>query len=146
MPTFRSKLTHFQEFMLTLMKRRRNLSNQDLAYRFTVHVSTISRFLSEWLSLIAVKLKPVILWPEKETLQRTTPMCFRESFGQSVAVIIDCFEVFIKRPANLLTRACMWSSCKHHNTIKVLIGITPQGVISYVSQAWGGHTSDKYLI
>ena len=72
-------------------------------------------------------------------------MCFRESFGQSVAVIIDCFEVFIERPANLLARACTWSSYKHHNTIKVLIGITPQGVISYVSQAWGGRTSDKYL-
>ena len=27
----------------------------------------------------------------------------------------------------------------------MLIGITPQGVISYVSQAWGGRTSDKYL-
>ena len=37
LPASRSKLTHFQEFMLTLMKLRRNLSNQDLAYRFTVH-------------------------------------------------------------------------------------------------------------
>ena len=34
---------------------------------------------------------------------------------------------------------------KHHNTVKFLIGITPQGVISFVSKGWGGRVSDKYL-
>ncbi len=29
--------------------------------------------------------------------------------------------------------------------MKVLIGITPQGVISYLSQCWGGRTSDKHI-
>ena len=48
-----------------------------------------------------------------------TPACYRSSFGKKV-VIIDCFEVFIERPFNLLGRASKWSSYKHHNSVKVL--------------------------
>ena len=58
---------------------------------------------------------------------------------------LHCLELFISRPSNLLARAQTWLSYKHHNTVKVLIGITPESTISYVSQAWGGQTSDKFL-
>ena len=41
--------------------------------------------------------------------------------------------------------ACTWSQYKHYNTIKYLISVTPQGVISFISNGWGGRTSDKYI-
>ena len=31
------------------------------------------------------------------------------------------------------------------NTVKFLIGVTPQGVISFIPKAWGGRTPDKHL-
>ena len=70
---------------------------------------------------------------------------FSVLFWQKTTVIIDCFEVFIEKPSNLLARAQTYSNYKSHNTIKVLIGISPQGTITFVSQAWGGRTSDKFL-
>ena len=69
------------------------------------------------------------------------PLDFRWKF-RSCAVIIDCFEVFLERPRNLKARAQTWSNYKKHNTVKFLIGITPQGNIS---QGWGGRASDVYI-
>ena len=85
-----------------------------------------------------VRLSPLISWPSGEQLQRTMPKCFIDSFGLKTSVIIDCFEIFIDRPSNLLARAQTFSNYKHHNTAKGLIGITPQGTISFVSDAWRG--------
>ena len=73
------------------------------------------------------------------------PVCFQYSFGKKVTVIIDCFEVFFEKPSNLLARAQTFSNYKHHNTIKILIGITPQGSISFVSESQRERTSDKFL-
>lgn len=44
-----------------------------------------------------------------------------------------------------MARAQTWSSYKHHNTAKYLIGITPQGVISYILKGYGGRVSDKFI-
>ena len=32
-----------------------------------------------------------------------------------------------------------------HNTIKFLIGIAPQGAITFISKGWGGRVSDQHL-
>ncbi len=89
----------------------------------------------------------IIFWPDRDSLQKTMPLCFDVSgiLWQKVAVIIDCFEIFIERPSNLQAGTATWSSYKHHNTAKVLLCCTPQGDISYVSVTWGGRVSDKYL-
>ena len=69
------------------------------------------------------------------------PVVFRKQFSRCVA-IIDCFEVFCERPKSLKAGAQTWSNYKHHNMVKFLIAVTPQGVISFVSKGWGGRASD----
>ena len=53
---------------------------------------------------------------------------------------------FIEKTSNFLAKSCTWSQYKHYNTAKYLISITPQGVISFISNGWGGRASDKYIV
>ena len=125
-------LNKFQEFIMVLIKLRLNVPQQDIAYHFNVSRSVVSRVFSAWLIVMDICLSPLISWPDREDLNRTMPQCFIDSFGFKTTVIIDCFEIFIDRPTNLMARAQTYSNYKHHNTVKVLIGITPQGTISFV--------------
>ena len=79
-------------------------------------------------------MKPLIEWPERDQLMKTNAHGFRKKFRQCVT-IIDCFQVLMERPTK---RVCAqtWLSYKHHNTAKFLIGIAPQGVITFVSLGW----------
>ena len=92
-----------------------------------------------------VKTAFLIKWPDRITLRSTMPTAFRRFFKQC-AIIIDCTEIFMERLTDLLARAQVWSNYKHHSTVKFLIGITPQGTISFVSKCCGGRISDKEIV
>ena len=40
----------------------------------------------------------------------------------------------------------MWSEYQHHYTYKVLVAITPNGAVSYVSPAYGGRATDVHIV
>ena len=83
------------------------------------------------------QLSFLVHWPKRPDLMKTMPSDFRKlCFNHrlfSCVLIIDCFEVFIERPASLLAKAQTYSNYKKHNTI-FLIGITPQGSLAYISK------------
>ena len=140
-----AKLTKFAMLIMFMLKIRLNLFDEDIGHRFGVHKSTVSRNFHRVLDVMFVNTRGFIKWPDRETLRLTMPSTFRKFF-KNCAVIIDCSEVFIERPSDLLARAQVWSNYKHHSTIKFLIGITPQGTISFISDCVGGRMSDKEIV
>lgn len=118
---------------------------QDIAYRFGVSQSTVSRICDKWLDVFYGRLNALIRWPEKEQLVKTMPLVFRDNFGTKVSAILDCFEVFIDRPSSHITKSETWSQYKHHNTIKFLLSICPQGSVTFLSRAYGGRASHKHI-
>ena len=93
-------------------------------------------------SLLFAKLKHLIKWPSRNILLRTMPMIFRKHCPQCV-VINDSLETFIDHPTDLLAQAQTYSQYKHHNAVKYLIDVTPQGTASFISNGWGSRISDK---
>jgi len=60
-----STLPKFQQFLLVLMKVRFNLDNQLLAFKFGIHVSTVSRCFHKLLNVMYERLKPLVMWPDR---------------------------------------------------------------------------------
>ena len=124
-----------------------NLNTYDLACRFGVSEATVSRVFSRWIEAMDTRLSFLIKWPDRESLQRTMPFCFCCNYGLKVTSIIDCFEIFIERPSNLLAKNCTWSQYKHYNTAKYILDQyhTSRIYISFISDGWG-KISDKYIV
>ena len=132
------------QLLLVLMKLRLNLTNKDLAMRFRICPTLVSKILKHVLPIISQRLGFLIKWPEKNTVLKNLPKVFKKTY-KKCRVIIDCSEIFIQRPSNLDARAKTYSNYKHHNTIKFLVGITPYGTVSFLSKCWGGRVSDKEI-
>ena len=87
----------------------------------------------------------MIHWPDRHITSRYLPTMFRKYYPKC-CVIIDCSELFIESPSSLDTAAMCWSNYKHHHTIKYLIGITPNGSVSFMSNCYGGRASDQFIV
>ena len=85
------------------------------------------------------------IWPSREQVNDSMPDAFKEKYPKT-RVIIDCTEVAVEAPESLHTRSVFYSDYKHHNTYKALIGISPAGGLSFVSELFPGSVSDREIV
>ena len=132
-----------EEFILVLMRLKLGIMERHLADIFAVAVSTVSRVYITWVRFLALTLKGSLLrWPPKEEINTQMPASFSKFPG--TRVIIDCTKFFIEKPSSPSAQKGTWSDYmyKHHNTLKLFVGITPSGAFSFLSKLWSGSTSD----
>lgn len=133
------------QLLMTLMRLKLGLILEDLAFRFSVSKTSCSRIIKKWIDHLYVQLSFLIHWPTRGQINATMPADFRGLFPKT-RVIIDCTEFFTQTPASLSDRSLMYSSYKGQMTWKALVGITPNGVVSFVSDLWAGSISDKQIV
>ena len=88
----RTKLNPFNQMFLTLVKLRLNLKEQDIAYRFDISVSTVSKYFITWVCFLYYQLTEIPWMPTQEQARRTLPQEFKEKFPDTYA-IIDATEI-----------------------------------------------------
>ena len=125
------------------MKLRLALLTVDLGFRFHVSATTVSRIFITWAKLMSKELSVLIVWPMSTTGQENSAILFQKALPQiKVRCIINCFECFTETPSGLDLAATLWSEYK----FKVLVAITPNGAISFVSPCYEGWASDIFIV
>ncbi|XP_065195428.1 uncharacterized protein LOC135827887 [Sycon ciliatum] len=140
----RRALVYEDELLLTLVKLRHAFPESDLALRFGIDQSTVSRIFSTYIRCMYFSMKEVDIWPSRALIDRYMPDVFKDKYPRT-RVIIDATEFPIEKPANPTVQAATWSNYKNRNTFKLLVGVTPTGAISFLSPLYGGRISDKKL-
>ena len=79
--------------------------------------------------------KAIERFPPWHIVEKHMPDTFRKEYPNT-RLIIDATELQVERPSSLLTQSCTFSAYKNRNTVKVLIGILPSGVIAFVSPTY----------
>ncbi|KAK6169859.1 hypothetical protein SNE40_020834 [Patella caerulea] len=128
------------QLFLTLMKLRQAKEDLELSIFFKVSESTVSQLINVWINFLYFQLKEINIWPEKSIVQETMPSNFKSAFP-TTRVVLDATEIPISKPQNVDAQSMTFSTYKNKNTLKTIIGCSPRGLVSYISDSYGGSAS-----
>ncbi|XP_071124261.1 uncharacterized protein [Mytilus edulis] len=129
------KLNIENELFAVLVRLKLGPLVEDIASRFKISCAQFSKMFNTWIRFLSIELDHLFPYPSMEQVRALMP----ESFNRfpNTRIILDCTEIFIQKPSVLKAQRQTWSSYKHRNTYKALIGIAP---------LYGGAASDKFII
>ncbi|XP_068692342.1 uncharacterized protein [Montipora foliosa] len=123
---------------------RIGLFERDLAYRFNISIGTVSNIVISWANFLYLRLGSLSIWPSKEVILEKMPESFKSKYKET-RVIIDCTEIKVEMPSSLVLKSQTYSNYKSANTLKGLVGISPSGSITFLSQLYTGSISDREI-
>ena len=138
-------LRPIDEYFAVMCRLRQGLPEEHLAHLFKVSVSTVSRVFITWLNFMYLRLGQINIWPSRTAIDKTMPEDFKKK-NSSTRVINDCTEVRCQMPSSLQLNGELFSNYKHRTTLKGLIGISPGGAITFISQLYTGSISDREIV
>ena len=107
----RRKLSYFEEMVLVLMRLKAGLFIQDLADRFGISKTLVSKICITWINLLYMELRDIFPFPSQELVRKNMPKEFAEY--STTRIILDCTEIFIECPSAMLAQSETWSEYKH---------------------------------
>ena len=136
------------QLLLTLMKLRLNLSYIDLGVRFNLSDRTVSNIVNTWISVLDEVLVKGMMGNKIPSVAKNQ-LCLPGSFHNfsNCRIVLDCTEVQCAQVRDdMSVQKETFSNYKSRNTFKALVGVAPNGVITYVSNLYPGSRSDKAIV
>ena len=100
------KIPYKDQFLVVLMRLRLGILMHDLAIRFNVSVASCSCIFTTWIKLLSSSIAQALLkWLPKDTIVSNFPEVFKDAGYHKTRCIIDCTEIYIKRPKSLFVQA-----------------------------------------
>lgn len=140
-----NNISTINQFILMLAKLRQDLDYLPLSRLCGVSEFTAQNVFITLVNFCSRQWSEINLWLQKDLVQYYMPADFRAKFP-TTRLIVDGTEVPIKKPSKPVAQRATFSSYKNRNTVKVVVGTTPAGLVSYLSPAYGGSTSDRQII
>lgn len=125
-----------------LVKLRVGLFHPHPGHSFNVSVSTVSRLFSTMLDYMNLQLTEMTTQISRRAIDAAMPPAILEKYP-STRVILDATEIRCEVPTSFVTHSQVYSPYKSAYTLKALVGISPHGVLAFVSELFTGFTSDR---
>ncbi|XP_034256871.1 uncharacterized protein LOC117654377 [Thrips palmi] len=130
--------------LLTMVKIKLNMSFTAIGVLFNIGRQTCSNYFKNMAPMLARVLKVMIPFPGPEDIRLNLPRSFKKY--RNTRIILDCAETHIEKSKCLKCRVLTWSQYKKNHTAKYDLGITPSGLLTEVSEPYGGRASDKLIV
>ena len=134
------------QIFITLMKLRQNYTNLHLAQLFSCSVSTIANIVTTFTHVLhSIFFQDIMTSiPSRDK----NKLCAPSSFSQftSCRIVIDCTDVEVAAPGLMSQQNATYSSYRGMNSFKVIVGVAPNAVITFVSRLYPGSISDKAIV
>ncbi len=136
-------LEPLDQFFFTMCILRSGSSEARVILDFGISTATGSRYFRKWIRLLAQVLRWEMPYPSRSKVQERMPFEFEIALrSDKLRIIVDATEVQMEKPSRKVLDRHTFSNYKHRNTVKFLVGVSPDGCIIYVSLGYGGSISD----
>ena len=141
-----SILSREDQLFLFLMKLNLNIGHEMLSDWFRVSRGTITSVFHTWLDALhrVVFLGFMKVVPSREANAGSMPECFKSY--PNCRMVLDCTEVTVDIPGKMEMHNVVYSHYKHRTTLKGLVGVAPNGTVTFASKLYPGSTSDKAIV
>lgn len=133
-----------EQLFMVLVRLRTGMSLKEISRNFGISMSTFSRLFTSWIVVLSRELSALNCFPKLGLAQQRMPRHF-DAFPDT-RVVLDATEIRIQTPSSLDAQRQTFSPYKHANTMKCLVGVTPDCYVCYLSPLYGGAMSDREIV